>query len=448
MHICNLDGEKVVDKGEKIYKLVQKIFPIFRCLMGTGVRETLNILANYIGHDEAISMKICNVESGTQVFDWIIPDEWIINEAYIEDESRKHLIDIKDNNLHVVGYSESIDKWVDLDDLLKYIYVEDEQPDVIPYVTSYYKRRYGFCMSKTQRDSLLKGKYHMVINSEFVKGYLSYGEVYIPGDSKKEVLISTYICHPSMANNECSGPAVTSELVLFVKALKKRKLSYRFLFVPETIGVMAYMSQNNHLEDLKKNVVAGFVLTCVGDDNNYSIVHTRYSNTLSDKVLVNVLQNRENVSEYSFLERGSDERQYNSPNIDLPIVTFCRSKFHNYPEYHTSADNLQYISPAGLQGSYDVMSDVIKVLEKNDYYNMKSIGEPQLSKRGLYPDLSKKGNSNSVKSIMDFLAYADGKNDLIDISNLIKVPCVELLSIVDLLQEHELIEKKGEKNLS
>lgn len=281
----------------------------------------------------------------------------------------------------------------------------------------------------------------MVIESELFDGNLTYGEVVIPGDTDKEVFFSTYVCHPSMANNECSGPALAAELIKYVSQMPSRKYTYRFIFIPETIGSISYMATDGHLEHMKSHVVAGYNLTCVGDDNDYSIVHTRYGNTLPERVLLNVLSHRGYFSEYSFLQRGSDERQYNAPGIDLPIVTFCRSKFHEFPEYHTSADNMDYISPAGLQGSYEVMLECINALEWNACYKVNVLGEPQLGKRGLYPSVSQKGNANIVKGMMDFIAYADGKNDLIAISEIIDVPLKVIIGIIEKLQQAELIKK-------
>lgn len=424
--------------GEKIYVLAKRIFPIYRCLMGNGVRETLDILEENILTNGQARISRTEVPSGTEVFDWTIPKEWSVGEAYIENENGKRILDIRDNNLYLVGYSVPVDKWVDKEELLKYLYVQENQPDVVPYVTSYYKERYGFCMTKNMRDSLQEGKYHIYIASKLFNGSLTYEEVVIPGESEEEIFFSTYICHPSMANNECSGPALMVELINYVSSLENRRYTYRFLFIPETIGAITYMSKN--LDYMRAHIAAGFNLTCVGDDRDYSIVHTRYANTLADKALTNILSKRGRYSDYSYLHRGSDERQYNSPLADLPIVTYCRSKFHTFPEYHTSADNMDLVSPEGFQGSYDVMRELIQALEYNFYYKIKVCCEPQLGKRGLYPTISKKGNADIVKSLMDFIAYADGSNDLFDISNIIGVPVRELLPEIKKLRENDLVE--------
>lgn len=432
--------------GQKIYELAERIFPICRSITGEGVRETLSILSEYIKGEKEnggdIKLNIYNVPSGTEVFDWTVPREWVIREAYIEDEQKNRIIDFKEHNLHVMGYSSPIDLWVDLDELKKHIYTQPDQPDVIPYVTSYYKERYGFCMSENQKNTLPPGRYHMYIDSELMDGNLTYGEVLLPGESSEEIFFSTYICHPSMANNECSGPALSAELIRFVRSMKKRRYTYRFIFIPETIGSITYLSRN--LPYLKEHMKAGFNLSCVGDERDYSIVESRCGNTLSDRVLKNVLSYQEKFSIYSFLERGSDERQYNAPGVDLPVVCYCRSKFGEYPEYHTSADDMTFITPEGLQGSYDVMTQVIMALENNKCYRMNVLCEPQLGKRGLYPTISQKGSYDSVKAMTDFIAYADGKNDLIEISNIIQQPIKTLIPIVKELAENKLIgEKRG-----
>ena len=427
-----------------MYNLAKELYPICRSITGPGVRETLSILADYIMCNNedggGTKFEICNVPSGTKVFDWTVPKEWIIRKAYIENKEKKRIIDFKDHNLHVLGYSIPVDRWVDLEELKEYIFTQPEQPDVIPYVTSYYKERYGFCMSENQKKSLRPGRYHMYIDSDLVEGNLTYGEMVIPGESEKEVFISTYICHPSMANNECSGPALSAELIRFVLSMKRRRYTYRFVFIPETIGSITYLSKN--LPYLKEHMLAGFNLSCVGDERDYSIIESRYGDTLADRVLKNVLSCQEKYTNYSFLERGSDERQYNAPGVELPVVCFCRSKFGEYPEYHTSADDMSLITPEGFKGSYEVMSQVILALEYNDCYRIKVLCEPQLGKRGLYPTISQKGSYDEVRAMTDFIAYADGRNDLIEISNLIKVPLKDLIPIAEKLIQNGLLEIK------
>lgn len=432
-------------EGKKIYSLVKKIFPIYRHLTGEGVRKTLSIIQDYIKEDTGGGLRlfIREIPSGTAVFDWTVPKEWKIKKGYIEDEKGNHIVDMENNNLHIVAYSVPIDEWMDLNRLKEHIFTQADQPDVIPYVTSYYKEQWGFCMSERQKISLPEGKYHAVIDSELFDGSLTYGEVIIPGNEKEEVFFSTYICHPSMANNECSGPALAAEVIRYVAKLKDRRYTYRFVFVPETIGSIAYLASGNHLKHLQDVMKCGFNLTCVGDDRCYSMVETRYADTFADKVLSNILacQSNGEYKRYSFLERGSDERQYCAPGVELPVVGFSRSLFHKFPEYHTSDDNLELVSPAGLQGSFDIMKDVINSIERNYYCNVKMFCEPQLGKRGLYPTLSHKHSSDEVLEMSNFIAYADGRNDLFDISRMINVPVSRLCGMADALEREGVIEK-------
>lgn len=420
-----------MNSGCEMYEFAQKLFPIGRSLTGEGVRESLQLIKK-----EVPELIIQEIKCGTKVFDWTIPEEWEIKEGYIEDENGNRIIDYKENNLCVMGYSVSVDKYVELDELLNYIKVEESQPEAIPYVTSYYSKRFAFCMSKNQRDSLKPGKYHMVIVSRHFEGVLNYAEVLLPGKTDKEVLLSTYICHPSMANNEVSGPVLITALTKWLKTID-RNLSYRIVIVPETIGSIAYLSKN--LEEMKKKTIAGFVLTCVGDNRAYSYLESRKANTLSDRVLKNILSfEHPEFKTYSFLERGSDERQYNAPGVDLPVVDFCRTKYAEYPEYHTSLDDMSLISAEGFEGSFDVMKQVILALEYNHFYEVTCLCEPQLGKRGLYPTESRKGIYEEVKKMTNLIAYSDGTEDLISISTRINVPVKELIPIVSKLCDAKL----------
>lgn len=422
-------------EGEEIYGIVKRIFPINRSITGDGVRETLHILQKYIP-----DLVIHEVPSGTQVFDWTVPQEWNCDEAYIEDMAHNRILDYQINNLSIVNYSLPVDKWVSLDELKELIYTQPDQPELIPYVTSYYNRRYGFCMSEKQKAELQEGSYHIVIKSSLKDGNLTYGELVVEGDCKEEIFISTYLCHPSMANDNCSGIAVAVKLAELI-CKQRNRYTYRFIFIPETIGAITYLSR--HLEYLQKHMIAGFNLSCVGDDLSYSYVPTRKGDTLADKVIENVLTHHTSEHiRYSFLERGSDERQYNAPGVDLPVCCFCRSKFHVFPEYHTSADNLNFVTKEGLQGSYDVLRMCFAILEMNDRYVSTTLCEPQLGKRNLYPNVGQKGTYQSFKWYQDFLAYADGDNDLIDISNHLGVSAYLLINVVTVLLENKLIQNR------
>lgn len=430
--------QKPASIGREMYQLTEAIFPLCRSITGDGVRKTLKILSDFVARD-GMEFSLYEVPTGTQVFDWTVPKEWVIREAYIENGQGERIIDMKKHNLHVMGYSLPVDRWVTLDELKQYVYTQPDQPDVVPYVTSYYKERFGFCMSEAQLRSLPEGKYHMVIDSELFDGSLTYADLVLPGESDREIMITSYTCHPSMANNECSGPVLLAALVRYVLSLPKRRYTYRFVLNPETIGSITYLSKN--YKHLKEKLEAGIVLSCVGDDRAYSIVHSRYGDTIADKSLMNLLRGRENFKEYSFLKRGSDERQYNAPGIDLPVVGFCRSKYGEYPEYHTSSDNMGLISPSGLQGSYEVMAEWIQAMENNRKYKVNVLCEPQLGKRGLYPTISQKGSYDEVAAMTDFIAYADGKNDLFDISERIGVSVKVLLPIIEKLEDNGLVEK-------
>ncbi len=427
--------------GQQMYDFAAELFPLNRSITGEGVRQTLKMCSDRIAKADGVGFEIKNVASGTEVFDWTVPKEWAIREAYIEDESGNRIVDMAVSNLHVMGYSTPVDEWVDLDELKEHVFTLPDQPDIVPYVTSYYKERFGFCMSQKQLDSLASGKYHMYIDSELFDGNLTYGELVLPGESDEEIFFSTYDCHPSMANNEVSGPVLMCELIKYVKSLKNRRYTYRFIIIPETIGAITYLATGDHLKHMKEHIVAGFNISCVGDDRDYSIVHSKYADTLADRVLSNVLKSHTDgkYSDYSFLKRGSDERQYNSAGVDLPVVCFCRSKFGEYPEYHTSADDMTLISPEGFQGGYDVMTQVVDALEYNRIYVMTQPCEPQLGKRGLFPTVSKKGSYDAVMAMMYFMTYADGRNDLIGISEITGVPVKELTEIVDKLYANGLI---------
>lgn len=421
----NLNGE--------MYSLAADLFPICRSLTGEGVRKTLQVL-----QENCNILEVQEIASGTPVFDWTVPAEWNVREAYIENENGTRIVDFKDNNLHVVGYSCPIDKWVTLEELKEYIHTQPDQPDVIPYVTSYYSPRSGFCMSESMKNSLINGKYHIYIDSEFTDNVMNWGEIVIPGDTEEEVFFSTNICHPSLANNEISGPVVLVFLANWLRELQHRRYTYRLLFIPETIGSITYIAQN--LTNMQKYIKAGFVVTCVGDNKEYSYVSSPTGENYADRVLTQVLKfHAPDYKKYSFLLRGSDERQYCAPGVDLPFCTFCRSKFHEYKEYHTSADNMSFISEEGMRGALEVLQKCVWLLEADGRYKNMVLCEPQLGKRGLYPTVSQKGNYSSVKIYQNILAYADGKRDLIDLSEILGIAPDDLIEAVHRLTEQKLL---------
>lgn len=427
------------DLGQQMLDLAKMLFPICRSITGDGVRETLKIIS------DIIPLAIHEVSTGTKAFDWSVPKEWNIRDAFVADENGNKIVDFKNNNLHVVGYSVPVDKWISLSELQEHLHSLPEQTNAIPYVTSYYNERWGFCISHGERSKLKDGKYHVFIDSTLEDGSLTYGECIIEGEAKQEVFLSTYICHPSMANNELSGPVVASFIGKWLTS-QDRRYTYRIIFIPETIGSIAYLSRN--LEELKENVLVGFNLSCIGDDRAYSYVASRYEKSLADKVASNVLSFKHpNFIKYSFLDRGSDERQYCSPGVNLPLVTLCRSKYGTYPEYHTSLDNFDVVTADGLFGAYELVRDCIYAIENNRTFRVTCYGEPQLGKRGLYPNLSTKKSGASVETMMDFIAYADGANDLIDISNIIRKPVREIVQIAEKLLKAGLLEEIKEEKL-
>lgn len=421
--------------GKGMYELVRRLFPICRSITGNGVRETLAILRESIP-----DLAVCEVPSGTPVFDWTVPNEWNITDAYIENSAGKRIVDFKDCNLHVVGYSVPVDCYLSREELLEHVYVEETQPDAVPYVTSYYKERWGFCMTRRLRDSLPEDTYHCVIQSTLEKGSLTYAETVIPGETPDEILLSTYVCHPSMANNELSGPVVQTYLYQWLKEQTKRRYTYRLLFLPETIGSITYISQ--HMEHMKHFIKAGFLLSCVGDERAWSYIPTRKGGTLADRAALKVLQEEHpDFVRYTFLDRGSDERQYNAPGVDIPVCGICRSKYGMYPEYHTSLDDMEMISTEGLTGSYTLMQAILTLLEYNYCYRTECFCEPQLGKRGLQSTISQKGTYGGVLTLRDLIAYADGETDLIEISDIIGVPVSVLYPLIDQLSEQGLLSK-------
>ena len=427
---------EINDAGRNMYELAGRLFPICRSITGNGFRQSLEMIREILPE-----IQVFEIPSGTAVYDWTVPKEWNIRGGWIKNLQGETIIDFNDCNLHVMGYSVPVRQTISREELLDHIFTQPEQPEWIPYVTSYYKERWGFCMSERQKQALTDAEYEVCIDSTLEDGYLTYGELVLPGETDDEIFFSTYLCHPSMANNELSGPCVQTEVIKYLKSLSHRRYTYRFVFIPETIGSITYLSRN--LEVLQQHVKAGFVLSCVGDNRTYSMVSTKYEDTLADRVLNNVLKfHYPDYLRYSFMKRASDERQYGSAGVNLPVCAFCRSKYHEYPEYHTSADNMDLISPEGLSGAYEVLVKVINALENNYFYQMQCKCEPQLGKRGLYPTVSQKGTKGDARYMQDFIAYADGRNDLIGISNILDIPVDKLIPIKDQLMEHHLLAVK------
>ncbi len=422
--------------GNEIYKFAEKLWPFDRSITGPGLRQTLNEIK-----DKLPNLKNKKFTTGTKVFDWTIPQEWEVNEAYIISPSGNKICDFNTNNLHLVGYSTSYNGKMSLNELQKYLFSIPNQPDAIPYITSYYQKRWGFCLTHQQRTSLEDGQYEIVIDTSFKDGNLDYGELLIEGKNREEIFLSTYICHPSMANNELSGPTVLTFIAKWIQELPERRYSYRIIFIPETIGSISYLSKN--YKHLQKHVVAGFNVTCIGDERSYSYLPSRNGKTLSDVVAKHVLKwTDKNYKTYTWSDRGSDERQYCAPGIDLPVASIMRSKYNEYPEYHTSLDDLQnVVTPNGLEGGYWALRRAIETIEKNETYKVTTLCEPQLGKRGLYPTISTKNSKNEVRLLMDIITYCDGEHSLLEIAEIINVPIWELYEKIEVLLNEKLIER-------
>lgn len=423
--------------GEEIYALAKRIFPICRSITGNGVRQTLSILKEYLPE-----LNIYEVASGQQVFDWTIPDEWNVRSAKLEKLNGDVVLDFKETNLHLVNYSTAMDGVVSRSELFEHLHYREDMPDAIPYVTRYYNREWGFCLSANQAAQLTDDYYRVKIDTVIKPGAMTFADLVVPGESEEEILVSTYTCHPSMGNNEVSGIAVATFLAKYILSLPARRYTYRFVFVPETIGAVAYIAQ--HLQVLKERVKAGIILTCVGDNNAWSFLPSRLGTTYADKVARFVIDSMSDVvfSEYSFLQRGSDERQYCAPGVDLPVISLMRSKYGTYRQYHTSKDNLDFISPEGLYGGFLVNRKFVDVLEANCVPKHVVLCEPFLSSRGLRPQLTDGVMLEDwSQKISNVLAYADGNHDLIDMSRLLNTSIWDIKRIVDMLSDNNLLLK-------
>lgn len=420
--------------GELIYRFLEQLWPYCRSITGDGVRQTLSDIQQHLQ-----ALKVLEIPSGTKALDWTVPDEWNIREAWVKDKKGQTIIDFSVNNLHVVGYSEPFSGKISKKDLLNHLFSLPDQPDLIPYVTSYYKRRWGFCVPYNMLRDFRDDEYEVYIDSDLEPGSLSIGEYVLKGETDKEIVFSTYCCHPSLANDQLSGVGLATYLAKWLSDKHRLKHTYRFLFLPEIIGSAAYLQKN--ADHLKKQVIAAFNLTCVGDNRMWSYLPSRSGNTLADKAILNLLKyNTAGYKAYTWNDRGSDESMFCAPGIDLPMVSLMRSKYGEFPEYHTSADTLGgTVTVEGLETTFNMFLKLINALENYAYPRALVFGEPQLGKRGLYPDLSIKGSTATVKHMLNVLSYSDGYHDIFDISNRSCIPVEQVLTQLNKLSEHRLV---------
>ena len=417
-------------------EFAKKLFPLNRSLTGKGNVKTLKLIKSQLPN-----LQIKYFSSGEKVFDWKIPMEWNVQDAWLKDSRGKKILNFKENNLVLLGYSKSINKVVNYKILKKNIYTLKSKPNAIPYLTSYYKERWGFCMKHKDYKKLDKNKnFHAYINSSLKKGKMHYGELKIPGKSKNEIFFSTYICHPSMANNEVSGMVLSSFLAKYILEKKNLKYSYRFIFIPETIGSVAYIKKN--FLEMKKKIIAGFNITCVGDEGKFSLLFSKDENKLSDRFAKKVFKSKKlNYKKYSWLERGSDERQYCSPLVDLPITTIMKTKFGEYKEYHTSLDKIgTVVTQKGLKESLRIYKILIDEIEKTTIPKSKIICEPFLTKYNLIDTLgAKRKIDKKTRNLLNFVSYCDGKTTLDEISDRCKISRINGYKLFQLLIKKNII---------
>jgi aminopeptidase-like protein len=418
--------------GDRIHSFASELYPICRSITGHGLRETLRRIG------ERIPLQVHEVPSGTKVFDWTVPREWNIQEGYIKNSHGDRVIDFRDSNLHVVNYSIPIRKKVSLRELRDHLHTLPEQPDWIPYRTSYYREEWGFCLSQRQLDSLLEEEYEVVIESSLQDGHLTYGECVLPGETSDEILISAHCCHPSLCNDNLSGVAVATFLAQVLNSMARR-YTYRFLFIPGTIGSITWLSRN---EDIVPRIKHGLVLACVGDRGAFSFKKTRRGNTEIDRAVLHLLSHYGkpyNVRDFSPF--GYDERQYCSPAFNLPVGCLNRTQHGKFPEYHTSADNLDFIAPEALDDTYKCCLEILDLLEHNrKYQNLNPKCEPQLGKRGLYREMGGYPDSETRElAMLWILNLSDGENSLLDIAERSGLKFAAISQAASVLLQHGLL---------
>jgi len=424
----------MIKDGKKIFKLAEMLWPYNRSVTGKNTYKSLKIIKKIIKN-----LKIVRVKTGIKIFDWKIPPEWLVDKAYIKKINGNVILDYKDCNLHLISHSSSLKKKiVKLKDLKKKLFYDKKNPKAIPYRTTYYKKDWGFCISYEQFKKLKDKEYLVNIDTKFRKGFLNYGEIYIKGKSNKEIFLSTNICHPSLANNELSGPTVLTYIADYLSK-RKNNLSYRIVFLPETIGSLTYIKKN--LSSLKKKILCGFNCVCIGDERSYSILFSKYNTGISDYFGIKAIRKTtKKFKKYTWLQRGSDERQYSSPGIDIEFTSLMRSKYGVYREYHTSNDKLgKVVTKKGLYGGYKLLINLINLIENEKFPKSVFIGEPHLSKRNLYPSIGGDIHPQFFRDLLNFLSYCDGNNPVGRISELCKISNFKALKILKILLQKKLI---------
>ncbi len=418
--------------GKDLFQLIERLYPICRSITGDGVRKTLDIIK------EHVPLKICDVPTGTKVFDWTVPKEWNITDGWIKDSTGKKIVDFKKSNLHVLNYSIPVNKKISLSELKKHLYTLPEHPNWIPYLTSYYKDNWGFCLSHNQYENLQEDTYEVFIDSSLKSGSLTYGELFLEGKAKKEILFTCYLCHPSLCNDSLSGVSLVTFLAKKLLTLDLR-YSYRFLFIPETIGAITWLSLN---EDKVKNISCGLVATCLGDRGIATYKKTKNGNSIIDKIVEKVLfDSKKQYKIIDFFPLGSDERQFSSPGFNLNIGSLMRTIYAQFPEYHTSADNLDFMDVESLYDSFNNYLKSVFILENNNtYVSLNPKCEPQLGKRGLYSMIGGGKNSDEIrKAMLWILNFSDGTNSLLDISIKSRINFEQVRLAADMLLKCSLL---------
>jgi aminopeptidase-like protein len=418
---------------DRMWQLVEDLYPIWRSITGDGVRATLD----RIERDLPAPLVRTEVPSGTQVLDWTVPNEWTVRDAYIARPDGTRVIDARDSNLHVVSYSVPVDARMPLAELRPRLHTLPDQPDWIPYRTSYYEESWGFCLSQRQLDAMPDGDYDVCIDSTLVPGHLTYGELILPGEDPAEVVLSTHVCHPSLADDNLSSIAVATALARDL-ASRPRRYTYRFIFAPGTIGTIAWLAGNR---EVVPRIRAGLTMTCLGDARPFTYKRTIGGTAEIDRAAALALRDRGgDDQEIDFFPYGYDERQYNSPGFRAPVGSLMRARHGHFPEYHTSADNLEFISAANLAESLAVVHSIVDVIEGNrTYKNLAPDGEPQLGKRGLYRATGGTDIPDLNFAMLWVLSLSDGGHDLIAIAERARLPWSSIRTAADLLEEAGLL---------